>query len=266
MQQMELLPQELVQGMYVAELDRPWTETHFLFQGFKLSNSADIQFIRDNCAYVVIDLEKGEVPLTHRKSATNIATESHAQTSHSPHAIATISASSRQRLAGKKTSALALAGSLPRRHSDYADTASVEEEYVFAEQALGAVKSTYNDFLKAVRQSRAVDIEGLQATVSQMESSIVRNPDAMMLLYHLRNRDAYSYHHSISSSVLAIVFARHLGLSRQQIHDLGVGMLLADVGKVHLPKIILDAPRVLRESELAVVKKHVEHGVKVLTS
>ena len=34
--------EELQIGMFVAELDRPWLETHFLFQGFKIGNEAEL--------------------------------------------------------------------------------------------------------------------------------------------------------------------------------------------------------------------------------
>ena len=33
---------ELQVGMYVVELDRPWTETHFLFQGFLINSEEEI--------------------------------------------------------------------------------------------------------------------------------------------------------------------------------------------------------------------------------
>ena len=33
-------------GMFVAELDRPWLESHFLFQGFTISNAAELEDVR----------------------------------------------------------------------------------------------------------------------------------------------------------------------------------------------------------------------------
>ncbi|MDH3901190.1 MAG: DUF3391 domain-containing protein, partial [Gammaproteobacteria bacterium] len=34
--------QELEVGMYVQELDRPWTETPFMFQGFPIKSDNEI--------------------------------------------------------------------------------------------------------------------------------------------------------------------------------------------------------------------------------
>ena len=52
---------ELEIGMYVAELDRPWLETPFLFQGFELSNEEELEEIRRYCQYVYIDTEQSRV-------------------------------------------------------------------------------------------------------------------------------------------------------------------------------------------------------------
>jgi len=41
--------------MYVSELDRPWLETPFLFQGFYIRNQEEIAALRDHCRQVVVD-------------------------------------------------------------------------------------------------------------------------------------------------------------------------------------------------------------------
>ena len=44
-------------GMYVSELDRPWIETPFLFQGFEVRTTLDIEEIKRYCVYVYIDTQ-----------------------------------------------------------------------------------------------------------------------------------------------------------------------------------------------------------------
>lgn len=48
-------------GMYVCELDRPWLETPFLFQGFELKTFEDIAAIQNHCKYVYIDILRTRV-------------------------------------------------------------------------------------------------------------------------------------------------------------------------------------------------------------
>jgi hypothetical protein len=47
-------------GMYICRLDRPWLETRYLFQGFHISNSGDIEELRQSCEYVFVDPDRGE--------------------------------------------------------------------------------------------------------------------------------------------------------------------------------------------------------------
>ena len=46
---------DLMVGMYVCELDRPWLDSPFLLQGFYIKDDEDIDTVRDICDYVFVD-------------------------------------------------------------------------------------------------------------------------------------------------------------------------------------------------------------------
>lgn len=48
-------------GMYVVELDRPWLETPFLFQGFIIHTEEEIDQLANYCEYVFIDVAQTEI-------------------------------------------------------------------------------------------------------------------------------------------------------------------------------------------------------------
>ncbi len=48
-------------GMYVAELDRPWTETPFMFQGFVLQTEEQLETLKKYCKSVFVDDERSEL-------------------------------------------------------------------------------------------------------------------------------------------------------------------------------------------------------------
>src|SRR5436190_24285536 len=50
---------ELRFGMYISELDRPWTDTPFTFQGFVLSTEQQLDALKKYCSTVIIDVERG---------------------------------------------------------------------------------------------------------------------------------------------------------------------------------------------------------------
>ncbi len=52
---------ELKFGMYVAELDRPWTDTPFIFQGFLLENEQQLHVLMKFCKSVVVDSERAKL-------------------------------------------------------------------------------------------------------------------------------------------------------------------------------------------------------------
>ncbi|MFI4921597.1 MAG: DUF3391 domain-containing protein [Gammaproteobacteria bacterium] len=46
---------ELAIGMYVAELDKPWEQSSFLFQGFEIETDEDLAKLKAECQFVVIE-------------------------------------------------------------------------------------------------------------------------------------------------------------------------------------------------------------------
>ncbi len=223
-------------GMYVSRLDRPWLETPFLLQGFLIKGEDDIAELRKYCQHVYIDLEQSTTLHGRAKPAS------------SPQAR-----SSRDPLPGVPTSTI-----------EYHDRVSVEKEMEFARNARASVNETVSDLMDAVREGKKPNIAQLRDSVTEMEGSILRNPDAFMLLRSLKERDNYTYSHCIDASVLAIAFGRHLGLPKDQISDLGLGTLLADIGKTRVSPELLIAPRRLNDAELEQVKMHVTHSVNIM--
>jgi HD-GYP domain-containing protein (c-di-GMP phosphodiesterase class II) len=52
-------------GMYVANLDRPWLDSPFLFQGFTIQDEQELHQLRETCEHVFVDAEKsGDVDLS----------------------------------------------------------------------------------------------------------------------------------------------------------------------------------------------------------
>jgi HD-GYP domain-containing protein (c-di-GMP phosphodiesterase class II) len=52
---------ELQFGMYVAELDRPWTDTPFMFQGFVLQTEEQLEILKKFCKSVLVDSERSRL-------------------------------------------------------------------------------------------------------------------------------------------------------------------------------------------------------------
>lgn len=66
---------ELRVGMSISELDRPWTETPFLLQGFVVNDVEELEQVREYCEYVYI--EETYAPKSVTKSKPKITVTSY---------------------------------------------------------------------------------------------------------------------------------------------------------------------------------------------
>jgi HD-GYP domain-containing protein (c-di-GMP phosphodiesterase class II) len=130
--------------------------------------------------------------------------------------------------------------------------------------AYDTAATVMNEVLGQLQKGDGLDSAKLKVAISPMIDSVMRNQDAMAWLVQLRKRDAYSYHHSLASSVWAVILGRHLGFDRTGLDTLAMGGLLLDLGKAQIPAEILQKPGPLEDIERRIVEKHVAVGAKLV--
>ena len=62
MKEVKIPVENLKLGMYVARLDRPWSETPIALQGFQIQIVGTVSLLQEHCSYVYIDVRKSEQP------------------------------------------------------------------------------------------------------------------------------------------------------------------------------------------------------------
>ena len=220
---------ELSFGVYVTQLDRPWTETPFVFQGFLLNSEAQLATLHKFCKSVCIDTEKGaDVKSTPAGSGTF-----------------TVLQSIRQKVT-------------------YEEKIEVNVELPAAREAHIKTTAVLTDVFGSIQSGKALDAPRIQGAVTSMTESVVRNPDAMLLLARMKEKDAKTLERAMSVSIYMITFGRFLSLPREQLHVLGLLGLLQDVGKLRLPDELLYKTDPLSPLEIAVCKKHLQHSIAIL--
>ncbi|MDP1551308.1 MAG: HD domain-containing phosphohydrolase [Nitrosomonas sp.] len=102
--------------------------------------------------------------------------------------------------------------------------------------------------------------------VDTLCESIIRNPDAALLLAQLKTTGKELYDSAIKTSVHLLAFGRHLGLPRKELSILGLGGLLMDIGKQRLPKEIQTKKSLLlKPNERKLMKQHIFFGEEIIT-
>lgn len=103
-------------------------------------------------------------------------------------------------------------------------------------------------------------IEGLQDSVSEMIDQISSNKELIVNMIDLKVASNYTFYHSVNVCMLSIVLGIASNLSKEDLYLLGLSSLLHDIGKISIPKEILNKPGKLTKEEFDIIKKHSEIG------
>jgi HD-GYP domain-containing protein (c-di-GMP phosphodiesterase class II) len=147
----------------------------------------------------------------------------------------------------------------------YEDTVPLEEEKSVAESTLDRTSDLLHRIAQDVRSGRTLALPEVEAVISDMVDSMVRNPDALMWVMRLRDQDATTYGHGLYASVYLLALGRHLGFPKAQLSQLGTIGLLLDIGKIKLPRELLEKAGRLSTDEYETIKTHVQLGIDLLS-
>jgi len=99
---------------------------------------------------------------------------------------------------------------------------------------------------------------------NQLELARAYRGTALLLGEVVEGDDEYTGQHSQGVGLLALDVADHMGLDDLTRRDIEFGALLHDVGKVVIPKAIINKPGPLSAEEEAVMRTHTIHGQRML--
>lgn len=125
-----------------------------------------------------------------------------------------------------------------------------------------AVKNVQSVFgrIEAMGQ---VDMALARRTVASIMAELSGSDRTLTSLVQLKDADAYTFSHSVNVCILAMYIAERLR-GDKALHDLGVGALLHDVGKLNTPPGILHKSGPLDAAEVSIVKRHPTEGRDIL--
>ncbi len=218
-------------GMFVSSLDRPWSETPFLFQGFPVRDTAEIDELRKLCRHVYIMVPDEEIELSGIPSRPRTDPV-------------------RPEMLGRK---------------QYEITRTAQDEVLASREAHDDLIGVLKDVENILQEDKELKLPLIKKSVDVMIESIERNPDAYIWLNRIRKFDSYIYRDALNASVWATTLGRELGLDRGQLNALATGALVMDIGKTALPAKLLNKTERLTDDEWALMKSHVEQGVRILS-
>lgn len=148
--------------------------------------------------------------------------------------------------------------------------------------ATRALAALHDEARQAVAAGRGLDPEAtddLSDVVDAILQEIEEHDSKAVVLADLCGPSAYTVQHSIDMTALGLLIGRRLivehgwldyrGERQDDRHEerlfrLGMGLLLADIGKLAIPESILNKTGKLTEEEWEIVKAHPKAGVKLV--
>ncbi len=213
-------------GMFVVELDKPWEESGFMFQGLEIKTTADIAAVQKECSFVWVDYDEFSL---------------------------------KKNTPGKGMPAAPGAGSADTG-------VSVEDEFEAAKEVHSLASEAISTLFEEIRLGAEVDGGKVKQAVNGCVDSILRNPDASVWLTRIQAKHEATAQHSLNVAALSIVMAKAAGMSQREMEDVGVCGMLHDVGKTSISTEVLSKTGPLNAEEMIEMRKHTRYGRDILIS
>lgn len=268
------LPTDQLQiGMFVADLDQPWLNTPFPLEGVFIDDARQIVELQSRCNTVVIDCGRSTV-----ESLRSISHQWANAGSSSAQIGLVVTHVKRQarhwwgEILGIFRQVRATPAPPPRvagipdyiQLVAYQDTKPFDQAIGEASHAYEEIQATVDAVMVGLSEKREIAVESLRAAAMEMVDSVAANPEAMLWLTRMRERNMRTFEHSIEVAVYLVTFGRHLGFPREHLERFCLVGLLLDIGMTRIDSAVLDKRGKLLPAELAEVRRHVAYGLDIL--
>ncbi|MFW2372212.1 MAG: HD-GYP domain-containing protein [Gammaproteobacteria bacterium] len=219
---------DLCIGMYIDKLEGSWLKHPFWKTSFKLTDRKDINTIKSSgISQVWIDTCKGDDIETIQRSQAEVPSKPEGKPEPTVTRVA------------------------------------LEKEIETARETLARAKQATIEMFKDARMGSSVSIDHVSPLVDEISESVARNPSAMLSISRMKNKDDYTYLHSVAVCALMIALGKQLDY-QGDLHSLGMAGLLHDIGKMAIPDEILNKPGKLTDEEFEIVRTHPFRGWEIL--
>lgn len=129
-------------------------------------------------------------------------------------------------------------------------------------EAILELEKLFSDLDKNEGKLESSALRGINDISNKIVDSILMNKNYMVNILDLKMYDDYTYHHSLSVSVLSTAIGLSLGLNDAALFDLSLCGLLHDIGKTKIARNLITKPDRLTEKEFEIIKSHPLRGGK----
>ncbi|GAB4245992.1 MAG: hypothetical protein Kow00129_06170 [Thermoleophilia bacterium] len=145
---------------------------------------------------------------------------------------------------------------------------SVHEESTesdrYSLRAYAACLQVYRDMQDAVREHRHIRTRRLRRVTQAVVDQVLSDEQALLAMTTIKQFDDYLFTHSANVAILSVALGQRLGLDKRTLGELCLAAFLHDLGKMLVPRAILDKPATLDDEEWESIRDHPIHAVSLL--
>lgn len=117
---------------------------------------------------------------------------------------------------------------------------------------------------KRVGAQAGLDVTAIKEFAGTMLDMVTQSDVPIATMVALRNRDDYSFKHSVNVSLLAGAQAAALGLDEGLVREISIAGLMHDLGKTMVPEAVLQKQTPRTPAEKQMLDAHAEEGARII--
>ncbi len=146
-----------------------------------------------------------------------------------------------------------------------------EEIYVDSEDQKRRSKEIYfksinlvKEVSDSIKNQKLLNVRKAKRLMQNAVNAILQDETTLLGLATIKNYDEYTFNHSVNVAIYAIAIGQRIGVPKKHLSYLGMAGLFHDMGKVQIPKEILNKTGKLTSEEWTVIRAHPLIGAKTV--
>lgn len=132
------------------------------------------------------------------------------------------------------------------------------------ENTVDAMRNLFGQIDRGDKPGIAYSFSKVRYLLDDIIDEISIDKNALVNMVDVKQFDDYTYYHSVNVAALSIMVGASAGFNRTRLYKLGLGALLHDIGKIFIPKEIINKPGQLTREEYNLMKEHSRLGSEYL--
>ncbi len=118
--------------------------------------------------------------------------------------------------------------------------------------------------MECARTARLVRVKQVQSVVEMLMEHLRRDPGPLLMLTALKSHSDYTFTHIVNVTILALAQVQAVTRDNDVIREYGIAAMMHDLGKMRIPKEILEKRSKLTDAEFETIRRHPLDTLQIL--